>query len=197
MNVHVLRGAKSPADVLYCARNANTRRKEQGMKKFAGRVMFGLAAAMMLLVVGCGMNSAELGEYVRKEMQEELVKNDVFKSLQMKSVWLIKGEGMEYAGVGKGEIDGYIVKFDVKCKYDGKTVLWDASLVDDNMLTLAGRAAGKAVRETAADVYNKIKEAWPGAKAGIKQKYDAASKKAGEYYKAATKKVEEGIDSVK
>lgn len=151
------------------------------MKKIAGKVVLGLMAAMTLLVAGCGMDSAELGEYVKKEMQEELVKNDVFKSLQMKSVRLIKGDGMEYAGVGKGEIDGYLVKFDVKCKYDGKTVLWDASLVDDNMLTLAGRAAGKAVRETATDVYNKVKEAWPGVKAGIKQKYDAAAKKVGEY----------------
>ena len=49
------------------------------------------------------------------------------------------------------------------------------------MLTLAGRAAGKAVRETATDVYNKVKEAWPGVKAGVKQKYDAAAKKVGEY----------------
>ena len=169
------------AKMLICARNATIRRKEQVMKKIAGKVVLGLMAAMTLLVAGCGMDSAELGEYVKKEMQEELVKNDVFKSLQMKSVRLIKGDGMEYAGVGKGEIDGYLVKFDVKCKYDGKTVLWDASLVDDNMLTLAGRAAGKAVRETATDVYNKVKEAWPGVKAGIKQKYDAAAKKVGEY----------------
>lgn len=197
MKVHQFRKESRAAKMLICARNTNTRRKEQVMKKIAGKVIFGLAAAIMLLVVGCSMDSAELGEYVKKEMQEELVKNDVFKSLQMKSVRLIKGEGVEYAGVGKGEIDGYPVKFDVKCKYDGKTVLWDASLVDDNMLTLAGVAAGKAVREKAADLYNRIKEAWPGVKTNIKQKYDAASKKAGEYYNAATKKVEEGIDSVK
>ncbi len=160
-------------------------------------IYFCLVVAIGVVTAGCSMDSAELGEYVKKEMQEELVKNDVFKSLQMKSVRLIKEEGLEYAGVGKGEIDGYPVKFDVKCKYDGKTVLWDASLVDDNMLTLAGVAAGKAVREKATDVYNKLKDAWPGVKAGIKQKYDAASKKAGEYYNAATKKVEEGVDSVK
>lgn len=48
--------------------------------------------------------------------------------------------------------------------------------------------AGKAVRETAADAYNKVKEAWPGAKAGIKQKYGAASKKACEYCSVARKK---------
>ena len=196
MNVHQIQSENRAADVLYFARKINTKRKEQVMKKVAGGVVVGLMAAMMLLVAGCSMDSAELGEYVRKEMQEELVKNDVFKDLKMTSVRLIKGEGIEYAGVGKGEIDGYPVKFDVKCRYDGKTVLWDASLVDDNMLTLAGRAAGKAVRETATDVYNKVKEALPGAKASIKQKYDAASKKAGEYYNAATKKIEEGIESV-
>lgn len=150
------------------------------MKKVAGGVVVGLMAAMVMLVAGCSMDSAELGEYVRKEMQEELVKNDVFKDLKMTSVRLIKTEGIEYAGEGKGEIDGYPVKFDVKCKYDGKTVLWDASLVDDNMLKLAGMAAGKAVREKAIAVYNKIKDAWPGVKAGIKQKYDVASKKVGE-----------------
>ena len=166
-------------------------------RDFAHFVRVLMVVSGVFAIIGCTMDSAELGEYVRKEMQEELVKNDMFRSLQMKSVRLIKGEGVEYAGLGKGEIDGYPVKFDVKCKYDGKTVLWDASLVDDNMLTLAGVAAGKAVREKATDVYNKIKEAWPSVKVGIRQKYDVASKKAGEYCNAATKKVEEGIDSVK
>ena len=134
-----------------------------------------MAVACVLAVAGCSMDSAELGEYVRKEMQEELVKNDVFKDLKMTSVRLLKTDGIEYAGVGKGEIGSYPVKFDVKCRYDGKTVIWDASLADDNMLTLTGVAAGKAIRD-------KIKAAWPGVKKSIAGKYDAASKKMGEYY---------------
>jgi len=143
-----------------------------------------------LAFAGCSMDSAQLGEYVRKEMQEELVKNDVFKDLKMTSVRLVKTEGIEYAGVGKGEIGTYPVKFDVKCKYDGKTVIWDASLVDDNMLTLAGVAAGKALRD-------KIKAAWPGVKKGITEKYATASKKMGEYYDTAKQKASELLDDAK
>ena len=149
-----------------------------------------MVAFVAFAFVGCSMDSVQLGEYVKREMQEELVKNDVFKALKMKEVRLIRSEGIEYTGVGKGEIDGHFVKFDVKCKYDGKTVIWDASLVDDNMATLAGIAAGKALRD-------KIKTAWPGVKKSIMEKYSAAAKKAGEYYEAATKKVTEGLDSVK
>ena len=149
-----------------------------------------MAAIVAFVVTGCSMDSVELGEYVKKEMQAELVKTDGLKSLKMKEVRLLKGDGIEYSGVGKGEIDGCPVKFDVTCKYDGKTVLWDASLVDDNLLSLAAK-------EKAKEVYGKVKSLWPEVKKGIKQQYDAASKKAGEYYNAATKKVEEGIDSVK
>ena len=149
-----------------------------------------MIVACALAIAGCGMNSAELGECVRKEMQEELVKNDVFKDLKMTSVRLVKTEGIEYAGVGKGRIDAYPIKFDVKCKYDGKTVIWDASLVDDNMLTLAGVAAGKALRD-------KLKVAWPGVKKSITEKYEAASKKMGEYYDAAKHKASELLEDAK
>ena len=149
-----------------------------------------MVAFVAFAFVGCSMDSVQLGEYVKREMQEELVKNDVFKDLKMTSVRLIKTEGMEYAGVGKGEIGAYPVKFDVKCKYDGKTVIWDASLVDDNMLTLAGAAAGKALRE-------KIKTAWPGIKKGIATKYAAASKKMGEYFDTAKQKASELLEEVR
>ena len=153
------------------------------------RTMMGMLAAA-LVVAGCSMDSAELGEYVRKEMQEELAKSDVFKDLKMTSVRLIKTEGLEYAGVGKGEIGAYPVKFEVKCKYDGKTVLWDASLVDDNMLTIASVSAGKALGD-------KIKAAWPGVKNGIAEKYAVASKKVGEYLDTAKKKASELLDDSK
>ena len=149
-----------------------------------------MAVALAAVVAGCSMDSVQLGEYVKKEMQAELVKTDGLKSLKTKEVRLLKDDGIEYSGVGKGEINGHPVKFDVKCKYDGKTVLWDATLSEDNLLSLAAK-------EKAKEVYDKVKALWPEVQKGIKRKYDAASKKAGEFYNAATKKVEEGIDSVK
>ena len=149
-----------------------------------------MAVVLAAVVAGCSMDSVQLGEYVKKEMQSELVKTDGLKALKMKEVRLLKDDGIEYSGVGKGEINGHPVKFDVKCKYDGKTVLWDASLSEDNLLSLADN-------EKAKEVYDKVKALWPEVQKGIKRKYDAASKKAGEFYNAATKKVEEGIDSVK
>ena len=149
-----------------------------------------MAVALAAVVAGCSMDSVQLGEYVKREMQDELVKTDGLKALKMKEVRLLKDNGIEYSGVGKGEINGHPVKFDVKCKYDGKTVLWDATLSEDNLLSLAAK-------EKAKEVYDKVKALWPEVQKGIKRKYDAASKKAGEFYNAATKKVEEGIDSVK
>lgn len=146
--------------------------------------------ACALAMAGCSMDSLQLGEYVRKEMQEEFVKKDGFKALQMKEVRLIKqGENL-YVGVGKGEIDGTPIKFDVKCQYDGKTVLWDASLSDDNAISLAAK-------EKAREVYARIKAAWPGVKADLKQKCDEAAKKAGELYDAAAKKAGEAADDFK
>ena len=146
--------------------------------------------ACAIAIAGCSMDSLQLGEYVRKEMQDEFVKKDGFKALQMKEVRLIKQGEILYVGIGKGEIDGTPIKFDVKCQYDGKTVLWDASLSDDNAISLAAK-------EKAKEVYDKIKAAWPGVKAELKQRYDEAAKKAGEYYDAATKKAGEAADDFK
>ncbi len=143
--------------------------------------------ACALAVAGCSMDSLQLGEYVRKEMQEEFVKKDGFKALQMKEVRLIKQGENVYLGVGKGEIDGTPIKFDVKCQYDGKTVLWDASLSDDNELSLVAKEKAKAV-------YGKIRAAWPGVKEDLKQRYDEASRKTLECIDAATKKAGECID---
>ena len=141
------------------------------------------AAACLLAIAGCGMDSVQLGEYVKKEMQAELVKVDGLKSLQMKEVRLLQDDDVNYSGVGKGEVDGQVVKFDVKCKYDGKTVLWDASLSNDNLFSLA-------TKEKAQEIYGKIK-------AGLKKTYDSASKKAGELYESAAKGTGKCIDSVK
>lgn len=149
-----------------------------------------IAAAIAAVVAGCSMDSSELGEYVRKEMQEELVKTDGLKGLKMKEVRLIQGEGVNYAGVGKGELDGHVVKFDVTCKYDGKTVLWDASPSEENLAILA-------TKEKAGEICDRIKAAWPGVKKSIAEKCAAASKAAGEYYDAAKKKASECIDDAK
>ncbi len=160
------------------------------MKKFARRVMFGLAAAIMLLLAGCGMDSAELGEYVKKEMQEELVKTSGLKDLKMTQVRLVKGEGINYSGVGKGDIEGYPVKFDVVCKYDGSTVLWDASLSGDNIFSLAAMEKGRMLGK-------KLRESWPDIKKTLVEKYDNASQKVGEYYNSTKKKAGECLDGAK
>ena len=156
------------------------------VKGLARLVRACLSVSCALAIAGCSMDSVELGEYVRREMQEELVKDAVFKGLKMTSVRLVKTEGVEYVGVGKGEIGAHPVKFEVKCKYDGKTVIWDASLVDDNLLTLAGKSLG-----------DKVKSAWPGVKKDIAEKSAAASKKMGEYFDTAKQKASELLDDAK
>ena len=149
-----------------------------------------LMAAVACAAAGCGMDSAQLGECVKKEMQEELVKTTGLKDLKMKEVRLVRGEGIEYSGVGKGEIGGHVVKFDVTCKYDGKTVLWDAKPSEENLALLA-------TKEKARDICNALKAAWPEVKKSAKETLDAASKKAGEYYDAAKKKTGEYYDAAK
>lgn len=149
-----------------------------------------VAALAAMVVVGCSMDSAELGEYVRKEMQEELVKAGGLKALQMKEVRLVKDGEINYSGVGKGELDGHVIKFNVKCRYDGKTVLWDASPSEDSLALLA-------TKERAGEICDRVKAAWPKVKKRIAGKCAVASKKAGEYYDAASKKASECIDAAK
>ena len=147
-----------------------------------------VASFCAIVMAGCGMDSAELGEYVRKEMQDELVKTDGLRSLKMKNVRLIRGEGIKYEGVGKGEIDGQVIRFDVTCKYDGKTVLWDASLRDDELLSLAAVEKSKAIA-------NKIRAAWPEVKRSLVEKYGAMAKKASERIGEASKKAAESLEA--
>ena len=42
-----------------------------------------MAVALAAVVAGCSMDSVQLGEYVKKEMQAELVKTDGLKALKM------------------------------------------------------------------------------------------------------------------
>lgn len=149
-----------------------------------------MVVACALAIVGCSMDTIQLAEHVMKEMQAELVKTDGLKSLQMKEVLLVKEDGINYTGVGKGEIDGQTIKFDVKCKYDGKTVLWNAKLSDDNLLSLSAKEKVKEISE-------KIKSLWPDVKDGFRQQCEAAAKNAGEFCGSAAQKAVEGLDSVK
>ena len=158
-------------------------KKGNAMKNVVDRLAKAYAAVVCLAIAGCSMDSVQLGEYVKKEMQAELVKVDGLKSLQMKEVRLLQDDDVNYSGIGKGEIGGRTVKFDVKCKYDGKTVLWEALPADDSMFSLA-------TREKAQEIYGKVKD-------GLKKAYDAASKKAGELYESATKGTGKCSDSVK
>ena len=147
----------------------------------------GMIAACAALIVGCTKNSAEIGEQVMREMQAELVKTAGLKALQMKEVRLIKRDELNYQGVGKGEIDGCPIKFEVKCQYDGSTVLWDADLSEDSLAVLAAK-------EKAGEAYAAAKAAWPAVKAGLKAKYDAAVKKAGACLDAAARQAEACCD---
>ena len=147
----------------------------------------GMVAACAALIVGCAKNSAELGEQVMREMQAELVKTPGLKALRMREVRLIKRDELNYQGVGKGEICGCPIKFDVKCQYDGSTVLWDADLSEDNLALLAAK-------EKAGEAYAAAKAAWPGVKAGLKAKFDAAVKKAGTCLDAAARQTEACCD---
>ena len=139
--------------------------------------------AGLLAIAGCGMDSVQLGECIRKEMQAELVKRDGLKSLKMKEVRLLRDEGVNYSGIGKGEIDGRTIKFNVKCKYDGKTVIWDASPAEDSLFALA-------TKEKAQEMLRSLKE-------GLRKTYESASKMAGECCESVAKKAEKCVDAAK
>ena len=147
----------------------------------------GMVAVCAALIAGCAKNSAELGEQVMREMQTELVKTPGLKALRMREVRLIKRDELNYQGVGKGEIFGCPIKFDVTCQYDGSTVLWNAELSEDNLSVLAAK-------ERAKEAYAAAMAAWPDVKAGLKAKFDAAVKKAGVCLDAAARQTEACCD---
>ena len=90
----------------------------------------------------------------------------------------------DFSGVAVGSINGEYVKFDVTCKYDGTSILWDADLSEGSLEELR-------LKETARETYQLLKESWPKVKSSIGEGYDAAKKKAGEYYDKAKAKVAE------
>ena len=155
------------------------------------RVLMCLIASI-LLVVGCRKNSAQLAEQVKVEMQQEFTKRAGLKNLVVETVRLVKKteDGIDYLGVAVGTINGEYVKFDVNCKYDGTSVLWNADLSEGSLEALK-------LKETARETYQKLRASWPKATSAIAEKYNAAVKSAAESYGAATKKVGELYDRAK
>lgn len=148
--------------------------------------------AVVSLVAGCRKNSAQLAEQVKAEMQQEFTKRAGLKNLVVETVRLVKKseDGIDYSGVAVGAINGEYVKFDVNCKYDGTSVLWDADLSEGSLEALK-------LKETARETYQLLKASWPKATSAIAEKYNAAVKSAAEGYDAATKKVGELYDRAK
>ena len=136
-------------------------------------------ACMAAALAGCGkMNSKELAAQVKVEMQRDLVTQELYTGLKLETVALVHKEGVRYEGVGKGELHGLPIEFEVKCEYDGASAIWKAEPVGENALTLLGRKSGKYCRE-------KFDENWPKVKEGVKASYLAAVEKSGKWYEKA------------
>jgi len=149
-------------------------------------------------LAGCGkMDSKELAEIVKGEMQRDLVKQDVYSTLKLTDLTLVHKDGVNYEGVAKGDVQGMPVSFEVKCEYDGTSWLWKAEPSDHNSLSVMSHKGCQYAGE-------KFDENWPKVKKGAKESYDAAKKKSGELcektkesYHAAVKKTGEWYDETK
>ena len=141
-----------------------------------------IVASAVIGIVGCGpMNSKQLAAQVKEEMQRDLVKREFMETLKVESVTLVHKGGNIYAGVATGTVYESPIRFDVKCEYDGTSVLWNAEPVGNNSVSLFGRKYGTAAKESFATN-------WPIFKAEMKRQYDDAAKKCGETYDAAARK---------
>ena len=92
-----------------------------------------VSACALLLSAGCRKNSAQIADQVKSEMQQELTKKPGLKNLVVESVRLVKKSEEDFSGVAVGSINGEYVKFDVTCKYDGTSILWDADLSEGSL----------------------------------------------------------------
>ena len=155
-------------------------------------------SACVLLAVGCRKNSVQIAEDVKVEMQQEFTKKPGLKDLVIERVRLVKQSDEDFSGVAVGSINGEYVKFNVSCKYDGASILWDANLPEEELDALK-------FKESARETYLLLKRTWPKVKVSIGEKYDAAKKsvaegleaakkKAGEYYDRAKEKAAELVD---
>ena len=137
--------------------------------------------ACFALVAGCRKNSAQIADQVKVEMQQEFTKKAGLKDLVVESVRLVAQSETDLTGVAVGSINGESVKFNVNCKYDGTSILWNADLVEGCLEELK-------LKEAARETYQRLKESWPKVKASISEKYEAAVKSVTEGYDAAKKK---------
>ena len=147
------------------------------------RVLICLVACLAL-VAGCRKNSAQIAAQVKEEMQQEFTRKPGLKNLVVESVRLVEQSKTDLTGVAVGSINGEYVKFNVNCKYDGTSILWNADLAEGCLDELK-------VKEAARETYQLLKESWPKVKASIGEKYDAALKSVAEGCNAAMKKTGE------
>lgn len=135
-----------------------------------------LSVCMAVHLAGCGkMDSKDLADKVKLEMQRDLVKQDDYSSLKIAQVTLVHKGGVVYDGIATGDIQGLSVSFDVKCEYDGASLLWNVTPKDHNSLTIMSHK-GKQYAE------KKFDEKWPEVKKQVKASYDSAVRKSVEVY---------------
>ena len=115
------------------------------------------------------------------EMQQEFTKKPGLKDLVIERVRLVRQSDEDFSGVAVGNINGEYVKFNVSCKYDGTSILWDANLPEEELDALK-------LKESARETYLLLKKTWPKVKASIGEKYDAAKKSVAESMETAKKK---------
>ena len=153
-------------------------------------LIVGCLVACIALFAGCRKNSAQIADQVKSEMQQEFTKKPGLKKLVVENVRLVEKSEEDFEGVAVGSINGEYVKFDVICKYDGTSVLWDADLSEGSLEELK-------MKEAARETYQLLKESWPKVKSSISEKFDAAKKTVSEGYDAAKKKAGEYYDKAK
>lgn len=138
-----------------------------------------LSVCMAVHLAGCGkMDSKDLADKVKLEMQRDLVKQDDYSSLKIAQVTLVHKGGVVYEGIATGDIQGLSVSFDVKCEYDGASLLWNVTPKDHNSLTIMSHK-GKQYAE------KKFDEKWPKVKKQVKESYRATIEKSGKWYEKA------------
>ena len=147
-------------------------------------------SACVLLAAGCRKNSAQIAEEVKAEMQQEFTKKPGLKDLVIERVRLVRQSDEDFSGVAVGSINGEYVKFNVSCKYDGTSILWDANLPEEELDALK-------IKESARETYQLLIKSWPKVKSSIGEKYDAAKKSVAEGLDAAKKKAGEYYDRAK
>lgn len=147
-------------------------------------------AVCLSLVLGCRKNSAQIAEQVKVEMQQDFTRKPGLKDLVIERVRLVRQSDEDFSGVAVGSIKGEYVKFNVSCKYDGTSILWDANLPEEELDALK-------LKESARETYQLLKETWPKVKSSIGEKYDTARKSVEEGLEAAKKKASEYYDRAK